>query len=938
MAEPDIKLGIGFTDEGGAASTISNIQNRLQGFGAIGQSVLQGVSFAFATTLVQGIQQAAAAVVDFAKESVAAFSEFEDAALSLQSITGVGAEGLELYGDAAKRLAGETKFAASETVKAFELIGSAQPALLKNQEALVGVTEAAITLAEASGQTLPEAATNLTGALNQFGAGADQANRFINTLAAASLEGAAAIPNVTIALKQFGAVAAANNVNIEESAALIEVLAEKSIQGAEAGTALRNVLLRLSAADALPKDAIDRLTAAGVSLDILSDKSIPVADRLQELSKIVDDQTTLVKVFGAENVVAGQIVLGNVDKFRQLTDAVTGTDTAFTQAATRSASLSNTLAKVGNAVNVFMIEFGEQLAPFVSAIGDGIIAAFEALRPIVIGVIETLSEFGQSLGGLIGSFTGASSEGGGFQLIMDGVALSLKAIILPTQLIIQGITFLIDGFVTARDAVDNFLKRLGPIGEALRFLVNPIGATIDAVRALGDAFNDFFGIAEDLPPTLAEGVAALGGNTQAMRAFQESVGATDGDLAKFKDTLDLTKFNGLNLADAIKLLREEYDKFNQSLTEDLGNLEQAPGYYQRLQTALKELNGEFEAAQTIAEKAEIGKEIRELSAEIEQIDKLRRKVAEGEIAPKAGSLKALNAELTKLRERFETATTAAQQFNIIKQIEATEDKIKGVNTELLKFYREQRPIVPVDIAIRVPDLEPTTAAINAAAARLPDQVFEKKLSLADLKERLADFNAQFEQTVSDIERREIAGKIIDLEGQIADIEKLRQAMTFLKDTVSEVKNALVQGFGEIAFSIGEAIAGATTAMDVFRQVIDLLLVQVPKMVGFALINQAAAVPSPASLPLALAGLALIGLSGLVSGLLNKGNDDVQDALKSAQSSASSAGAAGPVGGLSQFSAGDTRNEINVQVNLDGQSIENAFVNVFENGQEVRARR
>ena len=74
------------------------------------------------------------------------------------------------------------KGGATATVEAFKLIGSAKPELLANKEALSQVTEQAILLAQASGLELPDAATRLTDAMNQFGAGSEQAGLFVDTL------------------------------------------------------------------------------------------------------------------------------------------------------------------------------------------------------------------------------------------------------------------------------------------------------------------------------------------------------------------------------------------------------------------------------------------------------------------------------------------------------------------------------------------------------------------------------------------------------------------------------------------------------------------------------------------------------------------------------------------------------------------------------------
>ena len=65
-------------------------------------------------------------------------------------------------------------------------------------------------------------------------------------MAAGSKAGAVAIPDLSAGLEKFGAVAKANNVTVEQAVALQETLGDKQIQGAEAGTQLRNIILKLA--------------------------------------------------------------------------------------------------------------------------------------------------------------------------------------------------------------------------------------------------------------------------------------------------------------------------------------------------------------------------------------------------------------------------------------------------------------------------------------------------------------------------------------------------------------------------------------------------------------------------------------------------------------------------------------------------------------------
>jgi TP901 family phage tail tape measure protein len=291
--------------------------------------------------------------------SITTIKEFGQSIADLSAITGASGPDLEKYKKAAIELGKETQGGAKAVVEAFKLIGSAKPDLLENADALIQVTEAARTLSKASGMELPDAATALTDAMNQFGASSDEAAKFINVLAAGSKFGAAEIPQVTEALLKFGAVSKAANVSIEESTALIEALAERGLKGAEAGTALRNVMLKLSAPDALPKEAKERLDALGISFADLQDKSKPFSERLEVLKPLLNDNAALVKVFGMENAVAARNLIDSTERIQQLNKDVTGTNTAFDQAAIRSQTLSEAFNRLKETWNSFVLGLAE---------------------------------------------------------------------------------------------------------------------------------------------------------------------------------------------------------------------------------------------------------------------------------------------------------------------------------------------------------------------------------------------------------------------------------------------------------------------------------------------------------------------------------------------------------------------------------------------------
>ncbi|MBR7492814.1 phage tail tape measure protein, partial [Klebsiella pneumoniae] len=86
-------------------------------------------------------------------------------------------------------------------------------------------------LAQAAGTTLPDATRTLALSLNQYGASAQEADRYINVLAAGAKYGSSEIVDTAAAIKNGGVAAAQAGVGFEQLNAAIQVLAEREIKG-----------------------------------------------------------------------------------------------------------------------------------------------------------------------------------------------------------------------------------------------------------------------------------------------------------------------------------------------------------------------------------------------------------------------------------------------------------------------------------------------------------------------------------------------------------------------------------------------------------------------------------------------------------------------------------------------------------------------------------
>lgn len=279
-------------------------------------------------------------------------NKLESSQAELKSLTGLDDDSIAWLTKQAKKLSTtmteeglRVRASAREILDAYMLVGSAKPELLGNKEALAAVTEEAMRLQAAAGDIkLSDAVDAVTLSLNQFGAQAEDAGRYVNVLAAGSKEGAANIASITTSIKKTGVAAAGANVSIEETVALIETLAYKGIKDEVAGTALKKffLVLQTGADDTNPK-----VVGLSKALENLKAKNMGAAD--------------IKKMFGEEGYNAAAVILENVDMVNQLTEAVTGTNIAFEQSAINSDTAAAALDQARNKMKLAMVDLGQKL-------------------------------------------------------------------------------------------------------------------------------------------------------------------------------------------------------------------------------------------------------------------------------------------------------------------------------------------------------------------------------------------------------------------------------------------------------------------------------------------------------------------------------------------------------------------------------------------------
>ncbi|SFB80178.1 phage tail tape measure protein, TP901 family, core region [Flexibacter flexilis DSM 6793] len=265
---------------------------------------------------------------------------FQSQLAELSGMTGQTGAGLDNIGQKARETALKFGGDASRAVESYtSILSQLGPQIAQNDVALQAMGENVQILSLNMKGDAIGATDALNTALLQFGAdlnnptqAAKTMTEYMNIMAAATNAGSADVTAISASLKVAGSEAYNANVSFIETNAAIQALGTKSKFGAEAGTALRNVIATMGKGRFLPKDTQESLIAAGVNIDKLSNKALPFTERLKELTKIQKDSALVTHFFGTENSAAATTLLSTIQYQEDLQKQITGTNQAVVTA------------------------------------------------------------------------------------------------------------------------------------------------------------------------------------------------------------------------------------------------------------------------------------------------------------------------------------------------------------------------------------------------------------------------------------------------------------------------------------------------------------------------------------------------------------------------------------------------------------------------------
>ena len=470
-------------------------------------------------------------------ESVNSFQDFEAMMSQVKAISGATGQAFDDLTAKAQEMGATTKFTATESAEAFNYMAMAG---WKPQQMIDGIS-GIMSLAAASGEDLGTTSDIVTDALTAFGLQAGDAGHFADVLAQASANANTNVSMLGESFKYVAPVAGAMNYSVEDTSLALGLMANASIKGSMAGTALKTSLANMAAPTDSMAAAMDKygisLTDSEGNMKSLRGVIDNLRGSLGGLSET--EQTAAASTIFGKEAMAGMLAIINASEedYNKLSTAIGNSkDAAEGMADTMLDNLKGSFTLMQSAIEGTENAFGKRLSPYLRGIAggitdmmpeitDGINAIMDVVDDKIAGVKRKITDmtgsdewknadlFGKidiAWDSIIAKPFGNWASGDGAQLISSGLGtlFSSAAAILPGGEK-AGLTSWLSAGVLAKGAVAIAQK-----GKSVVETLSPIGDAISNITEAAGSANDVMDFASNLgsmiPMGAKVGLAAAG--------------------------------------------------------------------------------------------------------------------------------------------------------------------------------------------------------------------------------------------------------------------------------------------------------------------------------------------------------------------------------------------------------------------------------------------
>lgn len=379
--------------------------------------------------IASGMTAAGLAVAAFGVAAVKMAADFDQQMSTVQANTGATSAQMDQLRAAAIEAGASTVYSASDSADAINDLGKAGMSVT---DILTGGLSGALNLAASDGMAVGDAAEYMANALSMFHLKGSQASQVADTLAAGAGKAVGNVSDFGEALNNCGAQANSFGMNVQETTGVLALFAQNGTIGAEAGTQLNSMLMKLAAPST---EASNTMKELGISAYDAQHHFIGMANFAGQLQKaekgLTDEQRNQANatIFGSYAIKAANYLYeageSGVNKW---TKAVSESGYAAEQAAAKNNNLKGDLENLGGSMESLMISVGEGAQGPLRKMVQGLDTLVDSFAGLPSGVQQTLVVMA-SLAGVFGAVHKAAGNlNGSTSTMANNIGLAIDPI------------------------------------------------------------------------------------------------------------------------------------------------------------------------------------------------------------------------------------------------------------------------------------------------------------------------------------------------------------------------------------------------------------------------------------------------------------------------------------------------------------------------------
>ena len=560
-----------------------------EGAGEFGNAGVQAIEAVGGAIAAAGITVAMKSIADAYMECVEVAGNFEQAMSAVEAIANSNTSEMAALTAEAKELGATTKFTAQQSANAMEYMAMAG---WDAREMLNGM-DGVINLAAAAGEDLAQVSDIVTDNLSAFGLKASDTAHFADVLAAAAANSNTNISIMGETFKSSSSVAGALGYSIEDVAVMVGLMANNSVKGSRAGTALRNIFNGLLGGVTLTAKAFGELDYSAVN----SDGSMKgLMETVEDLRGYFSQMTEAERVNNAMTIAGmrgynGLLAILNAtnEDFQSLYASINNCNGAAERMAkVKLDNLNGDITLMNSAMEALQSTIGEQFNPELRALT-------QLKTELLNGLNDFIIESPSLTKGLMAGAGAAMALG--TAIVGVNTAMKVwKALNLASLFATPAGPFLavVGAAAAATAAVVTFVDATRDGGPAVREL------TV-AAREMNEAIAEAGATCEDTTASTLAAADVANSYIDKLEAMGDMANASDKEQKQYQNTLALLLQVMPELSDCISTTTDEYGRATYTLetttealranTEEWKRNAKAQAYQEYLNTLMEQYNG-----------------------------------------------------------------------------------------------------------------------------------------------------------------------------------------------------------------------------------------------------------------------------------------------------------------------------------------------------------